>query len=328
VPTIEAPAPLLSVIIATKDRAEALRTISLPALAAQDSRDFDVIVWDASECDTSQQVVEAFMLANEDVNVRHYRAPRAGLPAQRNDAIKEALGDIIFFIDDDSEVSPDGVATLIDMFAKQQTLAGGCLPLEYWWPRKVGKSLRRAGSFGAFLLTAHARFFHPSTRLSGVAPASMPSTPGLTDFLPGCDMAFRKEIFRDHGFNERLQRFAGYALWEDQQFTRQLHLEGRILLVAEKGLVVHRAAVGERLQDPFNRGRIEGYNAAVIWRTTIFPFSRRSALHFLWARIGFLGVVLLPCLGRPWQSSRWKRLAGYLAGLGAFMLEEVQTLIS
>jgi hypothetical protein len=51
-------------------------------------------------------------------------------------------------------------------------------------------------------------------------------------------MAFRREIFRDHRFNEKLQRYAGYALWEDQQFSRQLFLEGRTLSVAEKGHVM------------------------------------------------------------------------------------------
>jgi glycosyltransferase involved in cell wall biosynthesis len=325
---MEAPAPLLTVIIPTKGRAEELRTISLFSLAEQNVKELEVIVWDASEDDTSAQVVKAFAATNPDLAVRYFKAPRAGNCAQRNDAAREAKGEILFFIDDDSEVSPDGVEALLEMFAGHKTIAGGCLPLEYEWPGKVKQSEGTATTFGSWLSDVYGSIFYLSSRRSGIGPASMPNRAGLTDFLSGCDMAFRKEILRDHRFEERLQKYAGYALWEDQQFSRRLHLEGHTLLVAEKGSVIHRAAHGVRIGNPFNRGRIEGYNAAVIWRTTIFPFSRRSALHFLWARIGFLGVVLLPCLGRPWQSSRWKRLAGYLAGLGAFMLEEVQTLIS
>jgi glycosyltransferase involved in cell wall biosynthesis len=62
--------PTLSVMIATKNRAEELRTISLPSLAKQDTRDFEVIVWDASEDDASQVAVEAFAAAYFDLTVR------------------------------------------------------------------------------------------------------------------------------------------------------------------------------------------------------------------------------------------------------------------
>ena len=320
--------PLLSVIIPTKNRAEELRTISLPSLANQDTRDFEVIVWDASEDDASQRLVETFAANNQNLVIRYFKAPRPGNCAQRNDAVRQANGEILFFIDDDSEVSPDGIAALKEMFATQETLAGGCLPLDYWSSGMARQSIGKSDRLGARLSAAYGKLFYPSSRLSGIGPAFMPTQPGSTDFLSGCDMAFRREIFRDHRFNEKLQRYAGYALWEDQQFSRQLFLEGRTLSVAEKGHVIHRTALGTRVENPFNRGRVEGYNAAVIWRTTIFPYSRRSAIYFLWARIGFLGVVLFPCLRRPWQIARWKRLAGYLAGLFIFVIEEAQACFS
>jgi glycosyltransferase involved in cell wall biosynthesis len=323
---MEAHAPGLSVIIPTRDRAEELRTISLPSLERQNTLDFEVIVWDASENCTSRRVVEEFAAFHPNLRIRYFRAPRPGSCAQRNDAVKEALSGIVFFIDDDCEVSPDGIATLIDTFAGRETLAGGCLPFENEQPisRQAGIRSKR---LGAWLSDAYGKLFYSSSHLSGIGPESMPSHPGPTDFLSGGDMALRKEVFSSYAFDERLQRYAGYALWEDQQLSRRLRLGGCVLLVAEKGFVRHRPSPMKRVPNPFNKGRVEGYNAAVIWRTTIFPFSRWSTLHFLWARIGFLGVVLLPCLGRPWQISRWKRVAGYLSGLGAFLLEEMQTLI-
>ena len=232
---METPAHALSAIIATKNRPEQLRSISLPSLAKQGTRAFETIVWDASEDDASRNIVDAFSLSHPDVLVRYFKAPRAGLPAQRNDAIKEALGDIVFFIDDDSEVSPDGIAALIDMFATHETLAGGCLPLEYWWPGKDREPSAKTSSFSARLLDVYGKIFYKSSRLSGVGPASMPTQPGLTDFLSGCDMAFRKDIFRENRFNERLQRFAGYALWEDQHFSRQLRLKGHVISSRTRG---------------------------------------------------------------------------------------------
>ena len=86
-----------------------------------------------------QRVVEEFAAAHGDLVVRYFKAPRAGLPAQRNDAVREARGEIVFFIDDDSEVSPDGIAALRDMFARQERPAGGCLPLGYSLPVKEGQ---------------------------------------------------------------------------------------------------------------------------------------------------------------------------------------------
>jgi len=321
---METPVPRLSVIIATRNRSEELRTISLPSLEKQDTRDFEVIVWDASEDNLSLRVVEEFAAFHRNLLMRYFRAPRAGSCAQRNDAVKEAAGEIVFFIDDDCEVSPEGIATLVDMFAHEDALVGGCLPLDNEWQISEGQALIGQGFLDACLSTAYNKVFYSSSQRSGIGPTSMPTKPGLTDFLSGCDMALRKDLFRDHAFDERLQRYAGYALWEDQQFSHRLRLEGHTMLVAEKGFVKHRPSPVKRLGNPFVRGRVEGYNAAVIWRTTVFPFSRWTVIPFLWARIGFLGIVLLPCFLRPWQKMRWKRAAGYLAGLWSFFLEEMQ----
>jgi hypothetical protein len=59
-----------------------------------------------------------------------------------------------------------------------------------------------------------------------------------------------------------------------------------------------------------------------VWIAGVFPYDRRSILPFIWARIGFLGVVLFPCLCKPWEAPRWKRAAGYLRGLWVFFWEE------
>jgi GT2 family glycosyltransferase len=316
--------PLLSAIIATKNRADALRTISLASLAEQDCQDFEVIVWDASEDDASKRVVEEFTSSHCNLSVRYFRAPRAGSCAQRNDAVREACSGIVFFIDDDCEVSPDGIATLIEMFAVNNALTGCCLPFVDERTISEGQSVVGPSRLGNWLSNLHNKVFYSSSRLSGIGVECLPTQPGPTDFLSGGDMALRSDIFSDHSFDERLQRFAGYALWEDQQFCRKLRLEGYLFLVAEKGFVKHRPSSEKRLGKPFIRGRVEGYNAAAIWRTTIFPSSRWSVIHFFWARIGFLGVVLLPCFLRPWQTMRWKRAAGYLAGLCVFLLEEMQ----
>jgi len=44
----------ISVVIATRNRSDALETISLPSLAKQDFKDFEVIIWDGSDDDKSK----------------------------------------------------------------------------------------------------------------------------------------------------------------------------------------------------------------------------------------------------------------------------------
>lgn len=320
---IETLAPSLTVIIATKNRAEELRTISLPSLARQDTRDFEVIVWDASEDDAAQSVVDAFTLGHPDCPIRYCKAPRAGTAAQRNDALTEALGEIVFFMDDDSEISPDGISVLNEMFRCEEGLAGASLPLENVLPLRQGLN-GKVGRLTRALMAAYAGVFYTSPRLSGVFPSTPPSEPGPIDRLWGSHMALRKKIFRDHRFDERLQRFGGYAFGEDQLLSHRLHREGLLLSVAERGLVTHRTAPGERRGNHYNKGLSEGYNAAIVWRESILPFAPWSVIPFLWARFGFAFIVLLQCLRWPWQKMRWERMAGYFAGLGVFALEEIR----
>ena len=318
--------PTVSVIIATKDREEQLRTICLPSLVGQHTaRPFEVIVWDASENDKSKHVVGEFAAAPHRLALRYFKAPRVGLTAQRNDAVKEAKGEIVFFIDDDSEVSPDGIDALAEMFADNSRIVGGCLPLDYRWPAEaeMARAIKKTSGFGSCLVGLYSWVFEPSKRAAGYFPPIPPVRPGPISYLFGCDMAFRKCIFSTHRFEERLQRFSNYVICDDLIFSRVLMREGCELQVTEKGYVIHWAAPGGRMKFGFNSGRVEGYDAGIVWWVSVFPWERWTVLPFVWSRLGSLSGAFLPCLRWPGQLSRWKRVAGYLAGLWIFLWEEV-----
>lgn len=318
----------ISVIIATRDRANELGTISLPSLACQKNCNFEVIVWDASRDEESLNVVNKIAFDNPGLDISYYKAPRAGLPAQRNDAVKVATGEIVFFIDDDSRVSPDGIHALQKLFSDNKSLVGGCLPLHYNWPTNELYPEAKTGCIrNLFWKIYKNAFFGDDNKktlfgLSGYGPAFFPRESGLIDFLWGCDMAFRKIIFTSHRFEERLQRFAAVAPGEDEQFSHRLHREGFILAIAPNGLVTHLAASGNRRGSAFNEGRISAYNYSVLWRTSIFPFNPFSVIPFLWTKMGALGLIFLQCFYKPWQHRRWSRFAGYIAGLAVFIAEE------
>jgi glycosyltransferase involved in cell wall biosynthesis len=313
----------VSVVIATKNREESLRELSLASLARQQSTSlFEVIVWDASENEKAKIVVKKFAAENPGVSIRYFKAPRVGLSRQRNDAVKEAKGGIVFFIDDDSEVSPNGIRALAEMFATDDRIAGGCLPLEYNFPEGTKPASLRASDRWAWLVRGYYCMFEPAKKASGYYPPIPPTRPGSISYLFGCDMAFRKEIFSSHHFEERLQRFSSWVNCDDLIFSRVLMGEGCKLGVAKEGYVVHWAAPGGRVRFGFDSGRVEGYNAGIVWLTSAFPWSRWTVFPFIWARTGVLCAALFSCLRWPWQFNRWKRVAGYLAGLWIFLWEE------
>lgn len=317
----------VSVIIATKDRPNELRTISLPSLAKQTTRAFETIVSDASEDDASRKAVAEFAADHPNCAIQYVRALRPGSASQRNDAVSEARADVVFFIDDDCEVSPDGIAALSELFLLNSRVDAGCLVLEDHRFTNSPEATGGRASFSTLPSALWEKVFGRSFHLAGIGPKEMPIRPGPTDFLSSCDLAVRSRVFEMHRFDERLQKFSGYALWEDQLFSHKLSRDGLELRVAASGKVIHHAAEGTRIPNPYRRGCQEGYNACILWRAGAFPYSRWTVLPFIWSRIGFFWVVFLPCLVKPWKLAPWGRVGGYFVGLSTFFGEEIGRLI-
>lgn len=101
----------LSVITATRNRAPVLRRC-LEALQAQslDPARYEVLVADdASTDDTPAVLADARRRARAEV--RAFRMPqRSGVPASRNRAVREARGEVVVFVDDDSLAPPGFLA--------------------------------------------------------------------------------------------------------------------------------------------------------------------------------------------------------------------------
>ncbi len=327
-PSASGAAPAVSVIIVTKNRDVSLKTVSLPSLARQVFKDFEVIVWDASPGEESREVVGAFAAATPGVSVRYAKALRAGIASQRNDSVETARGEIVFFIDDDSEVSPDGLGSLIEMFSDDPALAGGCLPLDYRWPEESGETAP-PGVLYSFLVKRYWRLFIGQEeggrfiRSYGAGPSRFPKEEGPIDHLWGCDMAFRRRAIEGRRFEERLQRYTGTAIEEDDLFSHLLYREGFKMRIAKRGLVIHRAAPGNRFGSPFNDSRVHAYNSALFWRKGVFPFNRGSLFSFLWVRAGVFGFMLLRAAHRPWQRERWQIVSGYARGFAAFLIHDM-----
>ncbi|HOI81952.1 MAG TPA: glycosyltransferase family 2 protein [Synergistales bacterium] len=234
---------MVSVIIVTINRSNELREISLPSLLGQDTDNFEVIVWDASNDDLSLGVVREMepLFRKKGVSLTFQRAPRRGSASQRNDAVKSAKGRIVFFMDDDAEVSPDGIRGLSDCFERYPCVMGAGLVVEevvdgrnLSEPRSAMEKLK--GWFYRLARYKRKRKVYASGSAKGLWAG-----PGPAEWLSGCSMAFRRQVFDDIRFNEKMETFGPYALGEDIEFSHRVFIKyGEPLRIAEKGMLVHR----------------------------------------------------------------------------------------
>jgi glycosyltransferase involved in cell wall biosynthesis len=118
-----ADAPLLSVIIPTRDRPELLRTC-LASLTALDYPDYEVLVVDnAPSSDETARVVAE--MGRDLPRLRYLREERPGASHARNRGLEEAKGDIVAFTDDDTTVDRYWLAELVKGFRSEENV--GCV---------------------------------------------------------------------------------------------------------------------------------------------------------------------------------------------------------
>jgi glycosyltransferase involved in cell wall biosynthesis len=232
----------LAVIIATKDRSEAIESISLPSLAKSTFRDFVCLVWDASQDETTRNIIE-----NGDwaFTVFYTRAPRIGLPSQRNDAVLYVLQYIVF-IDDDTELSPDA---LEGVYRTSQDLEVWGISIPFASDPYASSRVRCAmHKIFRFLLKAPGRGVLLPCCYFYLTPLEIKGAE--VDWTVGCGMAFRMEVFSKLGcfFPEPFQHFGGYAPYEDQAFSFHLkHCLKRKFVNSVCGTQIHHHLPGGRL---------------------------------------------------------------------------------
>ena len=187
--------PLLSVIICTHDRAEILPD-AMRSVLAQDFADYELVVVDDGSTDDTREVVESM----SDPRLRYVYRPNGGLSAARNTGADAARGELVVFLDDDDQFTPDmlrRVASVVEPSRRTvvtwaaQVIDENGAPIQTLVPRDLGgafadyRGVFQAGTFavprdlyfevGGFdeeLRTSHQTEFAlrllPSCRAAGV----------------------------------------------------------------------------------------------------------------------------------------------------------------
>jgi glucosyl-dolichyl phosphate glucuronosyltransferase len=123
----------LTVAIPTHNRHQTLELTlnSLTALRLAPELEIDCLVIDNNSTDATPQAVEAFARI-APFPVRRVFEERQGSSFARNRAVREARGELIFFIDDDVIVEPDWAAQLLAEIRRRELHAACGLVLARW----------------------------------------------------------------------------------------------------------------------------------------------------------------------------------------------------
>ncbi|MFE0458485.1 glycosyltransferase family 2 protein [Kitasatospora sp. NPDC058965] len=180
--------PLISVVVATHDRAARLRCC-LDSLLRNGYPHFEVIVVDnAPSSDDTRQLIGRRYAGQ----VHYLREPVAGLARAHNAALPAVRGELCAFTDDDTLADPRWLAALAEAFGQDRRIGcvtGLILPAELQTPAQL--ALERLAGFS--------KGFAP-LRWSLADPPADPLFPFTAgQFGSGANMAFRTSTLRRLG---------------------------------------------------------------------------------------------------------------------------------
>lgn len=237
----------------------------------QTKKPFEIIIIDQSEKKhTSKQVLEKYWGCPDIRVVILHRPNISGLTAAKNLGLKYANGDIIQFLDDDSEVEKSFISCLNKCFVREEIdgAAGKIIEMKKRI-HPLAKYFQKIFYLGQFRLIRE-EWYHENR------PKEK-----LTNSLPGV-AAYRKEIFKRYLFDEKLN---GACIGEDLDFSFRASKEHKFILTS-KLRSYHNPDPSERLNSEnqsYQKIRFFQYH----FKKNIDPTSLNKALY-IWLNIGFL----------------------------------------
>lgn len=214
-----------------------------------------------------------------------YLHTEPGLTYQRNQGIKKAHGDIIYFFDDDVKLTPEYIKNMNRAFAARPECVGGMGTVT-----NIGEYRSR------FSMTFRKFFLLQRNNSSGSFTVSgMPTHAyGLTRFttvqvLGGCCMAFRADALKEHLFDEKL-RFYGYM--EDCDISWRIGQKASLFYNPHAQLEHYNSPVS---RDAVARNKaMYVANYSYLFFKNVYPKNKLKIIPYLWSIIGlFLEALIL-----------------------------------
>ena len=190
-----------------------------------DKRIYEVIVVDNNSTDNTLECLDAFKKANPRLNFRFYTETSQGVAFTRNRCAREATGEIVAYLDDDSEACPGWLRQIITFFDdyKEVYSVGGKITPRFLTPVPDWYSKYFFGLVGSF--------------------DQGPVIKQLTGerYPCGANMAFRKVVFDEVGyFNTALGRSGkGLLANEEKDIYKRILASGHKVFYLPGVEVIH-----------------------------------------------------------------------------------------
>ena len=220
--------PLISVIIPTYGREEILRN-SVADILKQDYPNFEILVVDQTPKHQPEITNYLEELAKQN-KIKWFHLEWASLPGARNYAIRRSLGEIILFIDDDVQLTPNFLIAHAKNYRANHKI--GAVAGRVFDRMKLGES-------GGNL---QIDYLPPQAMDPGIAWYNIDLVhtvkPQQVLSARGCNMSFRRDIFTKHGLSFD-ERFCGSAVREESDFCLRLRQTGYKIWYDPEAYLVH-----------------------------------------------------------------------------------------
>jgi GT2 family glycosyltransferase len=268
----------VSVLIATKDRADDLREC-LTSVLSQDPPPSEVIIVDQSRRPQHEAVTTLFW--GSRVRLRYDYAPALpGLTHARNRALDQATSSVVLFLDDDVVLNPGYLRAMLSVFDDDPAeRIGGAGGLITNLPETMATAQRvRSWLFyrGPFSVERDALQFH-------LRPSAQPRR-ALR--LYGSNMAFRRRVVAALRFDES---YTGYSFGEDRDFCVLAGHQCELRWVPQATLI-HKETPRSRLdRERFCELRVLSW---LRFFHLCAPKTLVTRLSYLWLNVGFAVLLL------------------------------------
>ena len=301
--------PLISVIVATKDRQDAI----IPCLdAIQDAMinsgydNYEILVVNNNSADNTESLVTKW-IENTKFETKLLHETKAGVSAARNCGIRNANGDIFVFIDDDCHPHKDYFTQVMDYY--RQDVENDNL------------MVMRSGSVVLGDPTDLKLTIKPvHEKRSWQKPMSMQEEGQiLGDALIGCNMIMSKSVVEQVGFfDEKLGAGAPTKAAEDTDYYYRAYIKNvKLEIVPDMEIAHFHGRKDPSVKVALLKNYAIGGGALIIKYLFIYP---RFSRHFYWLTRDFFKLeVFGKSEIQEGQLSRKQRLGYHLTGIGLYI---------